>query len=118
MPRPGRQACFLTGATQQVFASAQNIYLASPAPVDPLPLLQKYLGQLTPLLPDSLTNQLTDPGASQEQKLQHLAEVLSMGNSTGPGNQAEIAQIVSAMQQDVAAGRGPDPGAEIPDQRL
>ncbi len=94
---------FLTGATQQVFASAQNIYLASPAPVDPLPLLQKYLGQLTPLLPDSLANQLSDPDASQEQKLQDLAEVLSMGNSTGPGNQAEIAQIVSSMQQDVAA---------------
>jgi len=93
---------FLTGATQQVFASAQNIYLASPAPVDPLPLLQKYLGQLTPLLPDSLANQLNDESASQEQKLQQLAEVLSMGNSTGPGNQAEIAQIVSSMQHDVA----------------
>jgi inhibitor of cysteine peptidase len=96
---------FLTGATQQVFASAQNIYLASPAPVDPLPLLQKYLGQLTPLLPDSLTNQLSDPNASQEQKLQQLAEVLSMGNSTGPGNQAEIARIVSSMQHDVAVAQ-------------
>ena len=92
---------FLTGDTQQVFASAQNIYLSSPAPVDPLPLLQKYLGQLTPLLPDSLTNQLTDPGASTEQKLQQLNEVLSMADNTGPGNQAAIAQIVSSLQHDV-----------------
>ncbi len=92
---------FLTGATQQVFASAENIYLSSPAPVDPLPLLQKYLGQLTPLLPDSLTSQLTDPGASTEQKLQQLNEVLSMANNTGPGSQAAIAQIVSSMQHDV-----------------
>jgi inhibitor of cysteine peptidase len=98
-----RKTCvFLTGATQQVFASSQNIYLASPAPIDPLPLLQKYLGQLTPLLPDSLTNQLTNPGASQEQKLQQLTEVLSMGAGTGPGNQAEITQIVSEMQHDLA----------------
>ena len=92
---------FLTGATQQVFASAQNIYLSSPAPVDPLPLLQKYLGQLTPLLPNSLSNQLIDPGASTEQKLQQLTDVLSMANNTGPGNQAAIAQIVSSMQHDV-----------------
>jgi uncharacterized secreted protein with C-terminal beta-propeller domain len=95
-----KTSVLLTGATQQVFASAQNIYLASPAPVDPVPLFQKYLGQLTPLLPDSLTNQLADPGASQ--KLQQLAAVLSMGNSTGPGNQAEIAQVVSEMQHDLA----------------
>jgi uncharacterized secreted protein with C-terminal beta-propeller domain len=93
---------FLTGAAQQVFASAQNIYLASPAPVDPLPLLQKYLDQLTPLLPDSLTNQLADQSASPEQKLQQLSEVLSMGAGTGPGNQAAIAQIISEMQQDLA----------------
>ncbi len=96
-----KTSVFLTGATQQVFVSAQNIYLTSPAPVDPVPLLQKYLGQLTPLLPDSLTNQLTAPGASQEQKLQQLATVLSMGNSTGPGNQAQIDQIVSEMQHDL-----------------
>ena len=94
---------FLTGATQQVFASAQNIYLTSPASIDPVPLLQKYLGQLTPLLPSSLVNQLQDPGASQEQKLQELAEVLSMGNSTGPGNQAQIDQVVSEMQHDLIA---------------
>ena len=96
---------FLTGATQQVFASAQNIYLTSPAAIDPLPLLQKYLSQLTPLLPDSLTNQLTNPGASQVQKLQQLSEVLSMENSTGPGNQAEIAQIISSLQNDVAVAQ-------------
>jgi uncharacterized secreted protein with C-terminal beta-propeller domain len=97
-----KTSVLLTGATQQVFASAQNIYLASPAPVDPVPLFQKYLGQLTPLLPSSLTNQLTAPGASQEQQLQQLATVLSMGNSTGPGNQAAIAQIVSEIQHDLA----------------
>jgi uncharacterized secreted protein with C-terminal beta-propeller domain len=96
-----RTGVFLTGATQQVFASAQNIYLTSPAPVDPVPLFQKYLGQLTPLLPSTLVSQMTDPSAGQEQKLQGLAEVLSMGNSTGPGNQAQIAQIVSQMQHDL-----------------
>lgn len=92
---------FLTGAAQEVFASTQNIYLASPAPVDPIAIYQKYQDRLIPLLPDSLTDQLQDPDAGTEQKLQQLAQVLTTGNSTGPGNQAEIGQLVSSMQQDL-----------------
>jgi uncharacterized secreted protein with C-terminal beta-propeller domain len=100
--RTRKTSIFLTGTTQQVFASAQNFYLASPAPLDPIPLCQKYLDRLTALLPDSLTNKLKDPNAATEQKLEQLAHVLSMGNNTGPGNQAEIAQVVSEMQRDLA----------------
>lgn len=96
-----KTSVFLTGSTQQVFVSPQNIYLASPAPINPIPLSQKYLDRLTALLPDSLTNQLVNPSASPEQKLEQLAQVLSLGNNTGPGNQAEIAQVVADIRQDL-----------------
>ncbi|MGD0152466.1 MAG: beta-propeller domain-containing protein [Thermacetogeniaceae bacterium] len=96
-----KTSIFLTGATQQVFVSAQNIYLTSQDPVDPIPIFQKYLDRLTPLLPSSLTSQLQDPQIPEEQKLEQLAAVLAMGNNTGPGNQAEIAQVVSELRQDM-----------------
>jgi inhibitor of cysteine peptidase len=96
-----KTSVFLTGATQDVFASTENIYLASPAPVDPITIYQKYQDRLVPLLPASLTDKLQDPNAGTEQKLQQLAQVLTTGNSTGPGNQAEIGQLVTSMQQDL-----------------
>ncbi len=97
-----KTSIFLTGATQQVFVSAQNIYLTSQDPISPIPIFQKYLDRLTPLLPSSLTNQLQDPQATEAQKLEQLAAVLAMGSNTGPGNQAEIARVVSSMRQDLA----------------
>ncbi len=100
-----KTSIFLTGGTQDVFVSSQNIYLTSPAPVDLLSLYQKYINQLADKLPAEVAAQVNnaiDPNATPSQKLEQAIQAMGLVRDNLAGSQdPAVQQILENLDQEI-----------------
>ncbi|MEG6513369.1 beta-propeller domain-containing protein [Desulforamulus ruminis] len=102
---------FLTGTSQNIYASPENLYLTGPKTPDYTQRIHQFLQEITSLLPVELAqkvNELRNSNLSEVEKYEQVMNALEDYFNTHPNNQKieeQLAQYMDKWQRQVSQDR-------------